>query len=471
MPLMESFKIFFKDKKRVVRFALFGVLFVALASFVFHIAFTDKKTLMVESLNVVNSAIKLLPVQEDTKKAVDTANKIVESMTQKDGTVRTYLVLLQNNYELRPGGGFLGQYAVFKVKDGEVQKFFLEDANVLDQRITAKVPTPYPFRQKLKLKNWKFRDSNFSPDFPTNVQKAEYFYRLAGGREKFDGVFAINAEVFNEALKITGPITVPGYNKTFDGDSGALVLEEVVERAYLGDDVPAESKQHRKDIMKQLGLIMVEKLAKVENIPQLAIFARDQMEQKNIMLFFVDEQLQNSIQGVHWDGSVSRDWEGDYIFAVDANMGALKTDYYVKRSMSYSVDLSLEKPVATFIYTYKNTAPYGDWRTSDYHSYLRLYVPKGSVFLDREMVGFPRMGEEFDKSYFGVMVDVPMGSETRGVVRYELPERFKTDPYKLLIQKQSGVSSIPVETIVKTKDGEFRQEGTLVKDLVYVLEK
>ena len=83
-----------------------------------------------------------------------------------------FLLLLQNNMELRPGGGFLGQYAVIKVKNGEVVSSFFEDANLLDQRITARVTPPWPLTQYMQIKKWKFRDSNFSPDFPTNVEKA-----------------------------------------------------------------------------------------------------------------------------------------------------------------------------------------------------------------------------------------------------------------------------------------------------------
>lgn len=458
----------FENKKRIALFFILGAFVIGTSSLLWHLMTTDKQTLLVESLNLVNVATQLLPVEMDTKKAINVANELAKMTTKKDGVTRSYMVMLQNNYELRPGGGFLGQYAIIEVLDGEVKKFSLEDANLLDQRIVAKVPTPYPFRQKLQLKNWKFRDSNFSPDFPTNVEKAKYFYRLAGGGKKFDGVFAVNADVFNEALKITGPVSVPGYpNILFTSENGALLLEEAVEKAYLGDTVPAESKQHRKDIMKVLGRIMVEKLAHAENIPKLIEFSRTQMENKNIMLNFSDEYLQGLVREVHWDGAVAMDWDGDYIFAVDANMGALKTDYHIERKLDYNVDLTLEKPIATFTYTYKHNASYGDWRTSDYHTYLRVYVPEGSVFLERHLVGSPRIGEEFGKTYFGVMVDVLIGGETRGMIRYELPDRFKTDPYKIFIQKQSGVRDVPVEITVKTDKGEIHQTGTLKKDLIY----
>lgn len=457
-------------KKRGVALGI-GILVLGVIVYgIWHIVTTDKQTLFVESFGVVSSVTQLLPIDADTKDAISAANDIAQSVAQTDNVTRTYLIMLQNNHELRPGGGFLGQYAIVKIKNGEVEKFLLEDANILDQRIIAKIPTPYPMKKKLSLKNWKFRDSNFSPDFPTNVEKAEYFYRLSGGREKFDGVMAVNTDVFSEVLKITGPLSAPGYpHITFTSEDGALRLQEVVERAYLGDDVPAESKQHRKDIMKSLGKEMVAKLAHVENIPKLVEFSREQLERKNIMLYFKDERLQEVVASVHWDGAVDVDWTGDYLYAVDANMGALKTDYYMTRKLDYFLDLTTDKPTATFTYTYKNNAPHGDWRTSDYHTYLRLYVPEGSNFLSREFVGSPYTQTEFGKTYFGVMVDVVIGTEVAGKIVYELPDRFKSDPYTLLVQKQSGVGDVPISLTIKTPKGEIRKEDVLTKDLIYEL--
>lgn len=458
-------------RKQIIWVVVSVILVIVAGLIWWKVAHTEKSTLAMQTFSVFGKAAQLLPIEQDTKEVIAAAQQLSEAVLKKDDVERTYLVLLQNNYELRPGGGFLGQYAVVTILNGEVKELTIEDANLLDQRITAKVTPPYPFNRMMQIKNWKFRDSNFSPDFPTNVEKAEYFYKLSGGWHTFDGVVAVNADVLNGALAITGPVTVPGYSHTFTSDGGALLLEEVVEKAYLGDDVPAEAKEARKNIMKRLGQVMTEKLVTVENIPKLITFGREQLEKKNIMLNFTDKHLQSIVAGVHWDGTVSEDWGGDYLYLVDANMGALKTDYYMKRAIKYEVDLTAEKPTATLTYTYSNTAPYGDWRTSDYHSYLRVYAPQGSNLLEWKMVGYPSIQEEFGKTYFGVKVDVIMGHSTEARFVYELPERFKTDPYSLLIQKQSGAGDIPVDVTVHTSGGDFHQSGTLTKDIKYAFEE
>lgn len=452
---------FGRHKKKLV----LVIALLALAVGGFFYAKDNKKMLAIKSITTLGKVSKLLPVSQDEQKEIEVIGQLTDALMKNDGVTRSYLLLLQNNMELRPGGGFLGQYAIVKIKNGEVAASYFEDANLLDQRITAQITPPFPFKRLMQIKNWKFRDSNFSPDFPTNVAKAEYFYRLAGGNPNFDGAVAINAQVFNDVLALTGPVTVPGYDAQFDSENGFLKLEEVVEKQYIMD--PSLDTQNRKAIMRKLTDVMIQKLVSMKNIPKLSEFVHDEFKEKNIMINFKDQSLQQLAESVYWDGSVSEDWGSDYLMMIDANMGALKTDYYMKREISYNVDLTAAKPTVDLEIVYKNTAPAGDWRTSDYHSYMRLYVPKGSNFIESKMASHLNNGEEFGKTYFGFKVDVLIGGQTDIHIKYELPEGFGKDDYKLLIQKQSGVQEVPVKVHVKNANGEFDQQQTMEGDLKF----
>ncbi|TSC94204.1 MAG: Uncharacterized protein Athens071425_226 [Parcubacteria group bacterium Athens0714_25] len=449
-----------RNKKRSV-IAIVAILMAAGAVYLFLKA--DKKDILMSSISAIEKVSRLLPIEKDTKAEISAIDKLSQELLKKDDVERRYLILLQNNMELRPGGGFLGQYAILKVKNGEVASTQIEDANLLDQRITAKVTPPYPFKQKMQIKKWKFRDSNFSPNFPTNAEKAKYFYRLSGGNDNFDGVIAVNSDVFSNVLKLTGPIVVPGYSTEFISENAVLKLEEIVEKAYINN--AALDSTNRKSIMKSMGPVIIEKLAHINNIPKISEFVLEELRNKNVMFNFRDEQLQAEVEKVHWDGEVEQEWSDDYLMMVDANMGALKSDYYMDREISYNLDLTAEKPTAELRILYKHNATYGDWRTSDYHSYLRVYAPKGSTLLERKMISSPLTQEEFGKTYFGAMVDVLIGGQTEAYLKYELPVEFKSKDYRLLVQKQSGVGDVPIKVHMKNNDGEFDYEGILKKDL------
>jgi len=451
-------------KKRIVTAGItMGIIIVGVG--LVYIAISNKKIISIKALSALSSVSKFLPIPQDEQKEIDVMNQLVSAFTKSDNQERAFLVLLQNNYELRPGGGFLGQYAIVKVKNGEVTSTFFEDANLLDQRITAKIPAPYPLKRMMQIKNWKFRDSNFSPDFPTDADKAKYFLRMAGKGSVFDGVIAVNTAVLDDILALTGPISVPGYGQTLSSPGGALKLEEVVEKKYILD--PSIDTQNRKMIMKEMAPIIMGRLMSLGNISKVAELMHNEFKNRNIMVNFTDQNLQSLVEGVHWDGKVSTDWNGDYCMMVDANMGALKTDYYIKREISYSIDLTQPKPLVTLTVLYKNTATQGDWRTSDYHSYMRIYVPQGSQFVSNNMVSKITDGEEFGKTYFGFMVHVLIGGQTEGIIQYTLPENFDVKNYRLLVQKQSGVGDIPVKIHLKTQNGEYDQQQTLNNDLKF----
>lgn len=453
----------FFAKRKKTWIALLIIIVLAVGGFFF--VNSNKRILAIKSLTTLGKISKFLPMPGDEQKEMEVIGKLTDAFTKTDGATRTFLLLLQNNMELRPGGGFLGQYAVIKVKDGQVVSSYFEDANLLDQRISAKITPPYPFKRMMQLNNWKFRDSNFSPDFSVNVEKAEYFYRLSGGSPNFDGVIAINAQVFNDVLALTGPVTVPGYNIEFNSTDGFLKLEEAVEKQYIMD--PSIDTQNRKAIMKKLTDVMIGKLVSFGNISKMSDFVHNEFKEKNIMVNFKDPDLQSLAESVHWDGEVSKDWGSDFLMCVDANMGALKTDYYMKRQIDYNIDLTAAKPTVNLNILYKNTAPYGDWRTSDYHTYLRVYVPQGSNFLETKMASHINTAEEFGKTYFGFIVHVLIGGETNVQIKYELPADFNKDDYRLLIQKQSGVGDVPVHVHVKTDSGEFDQNQTMTSDMKF----
>ncbi len=475
-------------RKRLIIIAIIigslGLIWAAFLTFRSH-----KMQLAVGSLALFERVSKLLPIEPDTKKEIEVVNQLVQELTLRDNQVRVFLLLLQNNHELRPGGGFLGQYAIIKVKNAEIISTMVEDANLLDQRIKdadINVTPPWPLQRYAQTKRWLLHDSNFSPDFPTNAQKAEYFYRLGGGREKFTAVVAVNADVFNRALDLTGPITVPVESfsyangvfsknteiKTFTSTNGTIMLEEAVEKKFLVNEdieIPAEFKQNRKNVMKQIAAEMIKRINHIDQIPKLVDFSQEELRTKDIMIYFHDEKLQSLVESVHWSGRVETEWAGDYLMVVDANLGALKSDYYIKRSLNYTVDFTGDTPKANVSYTYRHTATRGDWRTSDYHTYTRILTPLGSKYIDpsRRHTGgvISQDATDLKRTVFGYKVDALIGQTLETGIEYTLPTSITPDNYRLLIQKQSGTGTIPVTVTLKTKDQEYVESFELKKDL------
>lgn len=420
-----------------------------------------------EGLAGLKDAARLLPVSQNQKDALSTLISLGDFMFAEDDRERVFLVLFQNNWELRPGGGFIGSFGVVKVRNGNITHLEIHDTGNFDGRIPSTVAPPYPMRETLRIDSWKFRDSNFSPDFPTNAKKAEEFYYMGQGSETFDGIIGITANVLTSMLEVTGPITLAGYPGTYSKEDAIYTLEYQVEKGYVEQGI---SKGERKSVMRDLAKAIMDKLGplNVAKKIQLGQIALDRLKSKDIQLYFANPALQKVVQQQGWGGTVDQSWQGDYLMMVDANLGAYKSDYFMKREFAYTVDLSKETPTATLSITYHHTAPKRDWLVNHYKTFLRVYTPAQSWLTDRQNLGEPTFSSEFNKTSFGFLVDVTVTEQKIVTMTYQLPQSVVQD-YKLKIQKQPGVTNVPGKVTLIDPSG-TKSERTLTLNEDTILE-
>ncbi|OGI15514.1 MAG: hypothetical protein A2878_00195 [Candidatus Moranbacteria bacterium RIFCSPHIGHO2_01_FULL_54_31] len=418
-----------------------------------------------ESLKRLLGAV---PVKQEVRTDLETVMSLADALLHTDGEERAYLILFQNNLELRPGGGFIGSFGILKVRDGNVADFAVHDTGNFDGRIPSTVEPPYPMRETLKIDSWKLRDSNYSPDFAENAKRAEDFYHMGNGTEQFDGVVAVTANVLTSFLKVTGPVEIAGFPGVYSADNAILDLEYQVEQGYLKQDIEFGE---RKSVMGMLGLEILHRVKALPLAKQYELFQTvlADLHQKDIQLRFKDELLQEQVAASGWDGAMDSAWKNDYLFLVDANLNSFKSDYFVKRSYAYTVDLSQAVPQATLAVTYQHTAEKRDWFAKDYQTFLRVYVPAGS-YLNRVTGAAkdPVYGEFLNKKYFGALVQVPLAMEKTVTFEYALPENLERQWYDLKIQKQPGLSDVPVTVTIIRQDGS-REEKHFVLDRDTVL--
>lgn len=391
---------------------------------------------------------EIIPVSDRYK----TVAFLADYFSKQDDQEKTFLVLFQNNMEIRPGGGFIGAFGIVKIKNGRIGSMRIYDSGNFDAGIPNAVEPPYPMKETLKIKSWQLRDSNYSPDFPTNAKKAEEFYYMGQGKEKFDGIFGITTNVLTSFLKITGPVELEGYPGRYADEDAILTLEYQVEKGF---DEQGIARADRKSVMESLAKAIEEKIFKLgtrEKI-KLAEIIADDLDKKDIVLYLKDRALQDRVEKSNWAGIVDQHWNKDFIMAVDANLGAWKTDFAMKRSMDYTVNLSGEKPKAILKIIYNNTATQKDFMTKDYLSYLRVYAPDGSWLDVSQNFENPHFGTELGKKYFGAIVKVPLNSSKTVTLEYTLPKESVAD-YGLKIQKQIGINEVPVSVHIINESGQ-----------------
>jgi len=143
----------------------------------------------------------------------------------------------------------------------------------------------------------------------------------------------------------------------------------------------------------------------------------------------------------NWAGQ-ARSFSGDYVWIIDANLAAYKTDAVVDKQINYKLYNSGSDWFAELTLTYKHNGGF-DWRTTRYQSYTRIYVPLGSQLVSQS--GFQEVAtvsEDLGKSVIGGFIVVePQETKVIKLV-YKLPasiaQQIASGHYNLLLQKQPG---------------------------------
>ncbi|MDP1845822.1 MAG: DUF4012 domain-containing protein [Candidatus Moranbacteria bacterium] len=424
--------------------------------------------LQIRNKNIQNlkSLTSFLPVGSERRNELTVLADIYDKAGGFDRE-QTFLILFQNDMELRPGGGFIGSFGILKAKNGKVGDIQIHDTGVFDGRVPDTEQPPYPMAEMLHIKSWQMRDSNWSPDFRVNAEKAEYFYKLGQGGENFDGVIAINTKVLNSILEITGPVKIADYPGEYNDETAILQLEYQVEKGYQEQGI---MKGERKSVMKDMAKVLIEKIHNLNVSQQLELAKKieENLKQKNIQMFFKDESLQAEAEEINWAGRV-KNYKGDYLMVVDANLNSLKSDLCIKREIKYEVDLSAEKPQAELALTYDHTCRTRDWMTANYNDWLRVYIPDGSWLADSSVPQENlRFGNDLGKKVVGVPVYVEIGKKETITLKYDLPAELKNNNYSLFIQKQSGSGEVPVSISVKKADGSVSEiNEVLLEDKMF----
>ncbi|MFH0814747.1 MAG: DUF4012 domain-containing protein [Candidatus Falkowbacteria bacterium] len=363
---------------------------------------------------------------------------------------KTYLFLLMNNSEMRPGGGFLGTYGVVKVLNADIEKFFTDNIYNLDKKseATLNIPSPEPMKKYMSQPKWFMRDANWSPDFSESAKKVEEFYALEKGEvEKFDGVIGVTPTMIASLLKIVGPIEVDGLKFTADNFTDTLQYE--VEYGYKTKGV---AFQERKSIVGKLGIELQTRLFKLPlaKIGELATALKNSVEQKQMVFYFNDPIQQAVAKKYEWAGLVKKT-AGDYLMVVDANLAALKTDPFVKRSIQYTLSANVENPSAELKIKYDHQGKF-DLLVTRYRSWTRVYLPKDIEILDVQISGKKItdyvVSDELDKKVVGLFLNVEPQTSEVIMIKYKFgknwQEQLKQLGYSLIIQKQIGLPSIDV---------------------------
>lgn len=169
----------------------------------------DPSTLVGRLQPEVESAIAQVTGLRAAAQGIVTATDVLPRVLGEDGEQR-YLLVVQNNSEIRATGGLPGSASVVTAADGKVELGFQGDALDVDAGSGA-VADFLPGEEQVfgPLLVSDFRDTNFTPDFPRAAGLMTDFADRSSGAP-LDGVVSVDPVLLSKVLRSTGPVTVDG---------------------------------------------------------------------------------------------------------------------------------------------------------------------------------------------------------------------------------------------------------------------
>jgi len=381
----------------------------------------------------------------------------------------TFLILLQNNAELRPSGGFIGNYMIVETNEGYITKTQVFDVYKADHQLTEKI-TPPP-EIAVVNERWFMRDSNYSGHFPLSAAKAAWFLEKENG-PGVDTVIAIDQKTIADLFSLTGPLTIPELSRPLTAENFAHILSYIIESKLTGRTEP-------KAILQSVIAQFQKSLFSYVEPKTLLPLLQQAIQSKHLLAYSKNEAVEDFFTRHKLAGLLTTPLRNqDYLAIIHTSVSGNKSDTYIDEKIQHDSYLERNGSVVNELFITRThtwtraqeerlinlVASFGLPKPSEQvlqilgrsrnTHMLRIYVPKGSVLLDSEAP----LGEAFapnkvstqydselDATYFSAQMMVPDGEERTLRIKYRLPFELDIDPvdeYKLTVQKQPGQDNI-----------------------------
>lgn len=422
-------------------------------------------------IEIKNSLAQIKQAASQGRALVSDAGPLLEVLPKLLGEPKEkkYLVLFQNDKELRASGGFITAYAIFRIEHGVVIPEGSNDIYALDDTLRARTRAPEIILKYLPLVSYfNLRDSNISPDFVESMKLFESLYDKAGGKVAVDGIIAVDTHVLVTVLDILGGVEAGGINYTTENDKRCNCPQVIYELEDYASRPVNYVRTGRKDI---IGVLLYEIMRKALASSPRQYWGRlfqaglTEVSEKHILAYLHDENAQKGLESLNASGRI-REYEGDYFHVNDSNFAGAKSNLYVQQKVDQKIEVAADGTVKkTVKIDYTNPQPPSDCNLERgelclnglLRDVVRIYAPLGSELTDSKGSEVKvEAKEDLGKTYFEAFITVRPQGKASLELTYTLPFKLaKGSPYALLIQKQPGTDANEYTVAVNNKGEKF----------------
>ncbi len=306
------------------------------------------------------------------------------------GHPRRFLVQTMDRAELRPSGGFTGQYAILQIQDGRMAPFSLQDVTELDyagngMELGRQAPPQY--RNWMRFGFWGLRDANLSGDYPTSAKLGMQVFQEEGGGP-VDGDISFTPTFISHILDVTGPVKVPQYNETITSrnleDKLHYYQQNPAAIALQREKSGTNNAATRKTFTNLLGKLLLDKVRHLQ-VKQLLMVMQNatrDIQSRDLEIYFTNPLAEAWLVQHGYSGAMDTFTKQDGFMVVQANISISKASQYVHTTEQDYITLDAQGGAThtlTITLDYNQTGPVYGYDT--YADYIRVYAPPNARFL------------------------------------------------------------------------------------------
>lgn len=355
-----------------------------------------------------------------------------------------YLILLQNEGEIRSTGGWLTSYGVIGIEGGQIRELFVDDIYNADGTLRVQNKTYTPPRSManaLEITQWPFALVNWYPDLFDTLNEAEPFIQELGKGNSLDGLITIDVTFIQRLLAQWGGIEVPGEPELITSDNLYAKIFQMHEEFTPGST-------QKTTFLANLANEIVKKLLSMEirELMEIGDIFEKNLDEKHLQATFKNTSAFNFFRSRNWANSMSSKYNSAPT-PIDWNWGGNKANLYLDKNHNLAINIR-DSDTIDFAYslTVENSSSSETYPEGEYINYQRIYIPPEATIL--RIDGF----EENDYSIYresgfkiiGGWFNIPIRSTETLEVSYRLERGSQEASFPIALQEQNAFFDINI---------------------------
>ncbi|MCP4523103.1 MAG: DUF4012 domain-containing protein [Candidatus Gracilibacteria bacterium] len=377
---------------------------------------------------------------------------------------RKYLVVFQNNDEIRPMGGFMGSMGIvtlFKgkvvsVENSDVYAYEWEINKLYKQIDKEKIPAPKGLDKITGT--WGLRDSNYEPETKKSAKDIKGF--LDEIDIHIDGVVFINKSTIQKLIAVSGGVYFEAIDEVITDENFSRIISTLVEAKTFKQGSLGTPKQVLFDFADDFSA----HINSSKNYVPYAKVLLNELLSRELIIYSFHTDENSLLWKLGMNGDIPFYKTLDFSYPVYTSIGGNKSDRYMKteyiktveeisechfqtdfsiiRKHTYTTEEENKVNILLDRFEVENKSHIRSIQgKADNRQYMRIYLPKNILVEEKEGLGI-----KYDKNY--TILDFYMNTRlyetTRYDIHYELiKESCKGYSYKNY--KQPGIPQYDID--------------------------